>query len=351
MAATVIGRRYGTQYSEQMSSSFVVTGTWTVIYTIQVDDECADEAYVLSADGIPQLNQQSDKYPGLRVTSRSASEIGYKLWEAVINYSTPEILSSGGSGGGGLGPGSPGGEDFDPTEEDDKTQDPRDLKPWERRSTASFSTRQKKYLMAYAPYFGTNSSPTDFPTLFPWHDGTLNKYSDIAFGRLIPYQPVTNSAGEPIYYDTVRLVYSVTLTKAVKATDFDFAAYIINAGTVSINPVQLLGRQWPAFCVYIEAFNADKDTYVDPETAEQIDYYNVSYTYAIDPYGHIEDFADIGSIYFSGNRSQSSTLADAVVFRNEENEIITGPLNGLGGKSATASPTYLRYCPYPIANW
>lgn len=345
MAVDVIGRRYQTAYGDEIDQNFRVTGAYTAVYTVRVDDECADEPFILASPDIPQLNDQSDIFTGLRVYSRSAIEVGYRVWEVTVNYRTRQPILSGGSGsGGGLGPGGPGGEDYQPQDPDPEVS-PLEQKPWERGSQARVGTRSKKFLMSFAPFFGTSAAPSVNPTTLPWHTGGSLR-EDV---NGVPYVPVSNSAGESIYYDTTRPVYTVTLSKSI--LEFDFAAWTKNVGTVNQNAVTLMGQVWEPYTVLIEDFTSSENFYTDPETSEVTQYFDVSYSYLIDPYTHIEEFADVGTIYFTNGRTSTSVIGDASVFRNAENELITGPLDGTGDKGNGNEVIYMRYCPFPIANW
>lgn len=358
MAVTVLGRTYSTAFQQSVDNQFRLNADYTVTYIVRVDDDCDDENSILASNDIPRLNDKSELYPGLRVVSHSLTEVDYLTWEVVVTYRLPRYESgSTPDRGSGVGPGSPEGGDVDPEEPEEITdEDPKEEPPWMRGAKLSINTSKKKSLMSYASFWGTDQTPTPEPTYFSWLNPNDLRWGD-RYGIPSPsnpstvvYQPVTNSSGEPIYYDYDRVVYEITLEKSYETLNGGTAAWLANVNTVSIGPVTLAGVQWPGMTVLLDGAQLSEDFWTDPESGTTKRYWNVTFRYIIDPEGHFEQFADVGSVYFPGNRTSSNTEDDALVYRNSENEVLTGPLNGYGDKGNGRVP-YLRYCPYEVKVW
>lgn len=349
MAVTLLGRKYATTLNQGVSDTLQETLEYTVVYIVQTTDDCADEYDVMNAEGLPQIYDRSELYPACRVESRSATEVEKGVWEVTINYRIPEPYkaANGGGGGGGLGAGAPGGQDVDPTTDKEIPEDsPTDKKPWEKGTKVTITTGKKKTLLNYAVYLGIDLQQPLTPTQFGW-TRERDVYRDPSG---VPYVPVTNSAGEFIYYDTERVIINVTFEEALEKID-NVYEMLKNVGSVSLDPIPIAGVVWPEFSVYLEDATLSEDFYTDTETGETSRFWNVSFKYVIDMEGHYELFADVGSMHFPTARTSSDTFASATVYKNAENEIITGPLNGQGGQGAAGEVVYLRYCPYPIRRW
>lgn len=358
MAVTVLGRTYSTAFQQSVDNEFRLNADYTVTYKVRVDDECDDENKILASDDIPRLNDKSDLYPGLRVVSHTINQVDYLVFDVVVTYRLPRYESgSTPDRGSGVGPGSPVGGDVDPEEPVEITEeDPKEEPPWNRGARLSISTGKKRALMSYATFWGSDQFPSTTPVRFQWVNAadlrTGSRYGipSPSNPSEIIYQPVTNSAGEPIYFDNERIVYEITFEKAYETLVGGTAAWLQNANTVSMNPVTLAGVNWPGMTVLLDGVQISEDFWTDPEVGTTKRFWNVTMRYVIDPEGHYEQFADVGSTYFPGGRLEDSTEDDALVYRNQENEILTGPLNGFGDKGNGRIP-YLRYCPYEVRIW
>lgn len=343
MAATHLGRVYQTSVNEDFDTrTLIVVRSYTTVHLVQTTSDCDDEQYVLEADGLPRLGEYSTVVPQTVVVGRSASESsdGSGIWTVTVNWSTPEKIE--GDGEGGNGPGG-GGES--------SVGDP-DTPPWERPWVYNYSTMRKQSLKTRMIYLGAYADETEgpfTPTVFPWTDGT--KVAKDPFGS--PLIPVTNSAGEPIYYDGERVLQVVSIESAHSSGEYPALWYKL-AGTVNNNkcfagPFAGIVDRGKLLC---EEASPSLDWWTSPSGSLKR-YYKLQRKIVIDPLGHWQEFADVGSLYFSGGaRSVNDDLSDSEAAVGPDGNRTVFNLNGSGGKAEDGSaPLFLRYVEHPLADW
>lgn len=377
MPTTLLGQKVLSAAIEQsVSGMYTQTGTYTRIYIVKTDDECDDEYSVLfETTGLPNVNDRSDVYPALRVTSRSAVEVAPNYWEVTIVWTMPEMPQAsggGGSGGGGgkrvgneegLGPAVPvrdqTGSGY--TEWDDP---PKELPPWWRPGRVSFNTVKKKTPMTHAYYFGTSegggpSSAT--PTYHDWtKDRDKRKVDDSPYFQI----PFTNSAGEPYNYDTERVIWQATYERSIQ--DMDFELFKNRVGTVNGIPATIGGVIFPPYTVLWSEASLSQEVWTNPDTGTPFEYWNLRNTYEIDFHTHFITSLDKGSKHYVSNdgppfteypqapgsfayRNPAQTSRDGYPFVSKvTEEFIEGFLNGYGGEDTNGEVNFLYYMPHRI---
>lgn len=328
MALTLLGRRYDTGI---MSSVDFKTGlikrSHTVSYFIKSTDCDADESTLLETPGLPKVRDESDIFPGLLVESIDLSEgDGDGIWTATVNYVTPEFGDATGGGG-----------------KDNQ-------KPWEIPFRISYDTMRKPQLKTRMIFIGASTAeePTDLVSnQFPWTRDDA-KYPD-GYGNYTI--DVTNSAGDPIYYDGERSIVVCNIEFSTLPNEMIY--WLDRVNTVNDNYF-FLSDEYPSNkpgTLYMDSFTSDRKVHVDSAGIVYV-YYDCKARVAIDPYGHWVEFADVGNRYFDGFRSPTSTPAESKMFRDEKNEPTIGELNGRGGPKASYEGTFfLKYVPYPVYPW
>lgn len=391
MGTTLLGQKSMSASIEQtIDGNYKQNGTYTRVYIVEADDECNDEYSVLfGTAGLPGINERSEIYPALRVSSRSAAEIAPRFWEVTIVWTLPEPPQIGGGGGGGgggkkvgvdhgMGPATPV-RDQSPPPGYDKTSDrtdpaaaPIDLPPWNRPARVTYTTAKKKVACTHAYYFGTSEDgmpSSTIPTEFPWTTDS-NKFYPYGSGESgeIAMISFTNSAGDPYKYDIDRIVFQATHESSKLAPDFGH--YVKHLNSVNGLTFSLDGgvNTFPPLTVLMSDFSASEEYWTDPETGENLGYWNVRVTYEIDFQTHIIPIMDMGTRCFTydefGNNlgindnspavlRRPAGIADknATYFRNNDQEIYEGALNGLGGPDKNGQPNHLYYLPYKIGAW
>ena len=382
MSTTLLGQKsLSASIQQTVGTNFNQDGTYTRTYIVQADDECDDEYSVLfGTAGLPNINDRSDIYPALRVSSRVANEIAPRFWEVTITWTLPDPPqpSGGGGGGGGgskshgvdwgLGPGAPVRDQTPPPGFDkvvdrvDPLDAPLDLPPWERPARLTITSSKKKHAITHAYYFGMseNGSPSrSEPWTFDWtKDENMVVVDDSGFRQI----SFTNSAGQQFYYDTDRFVLQITNEKSMRNPDF--AYFFQRVGTVNLNTLQLSPEVplFPPGTLLWDDLSMSEEYWSDPETGELFGYWNVRITYEYDYLYHCIPVADIGTKYFAwestgvnsgtgDRRHRNAPESTAFTFKNADDEITEGALNGMGGKDTDGRINHLFYMPYRIMAW
>ena len=338
MAVTNLGRVVGSSVSvtnEKATGSNTKRPVqeYSVTYMIQLDDPCADEYFIGTAEGLPAVGEEHPDLPGFFCISREFSETDEPtLWTCSINYTTKrsDVSTGKGSNGGGSGGGSGGtGPDTGKQRPVDPEADAPETPPWLQPGTANYSTTYISRVVNWAFACGVNGAGvTGVPgngVKFSWLTDANYFYN--VNGHTV--SSLTNSAGEPVWFEydfpaaTIELSYSVT-------TDNAFMAYpeyvgMLNYDTVNIAaPINLSCA--PLSLKY-------KDLSVEQEIHDDGTKYltiNQSFEYIGHPGGHRVPLVDQGSYSWSGGRSGSSTTADIIYSVDAEGNPITVNLDGGG---------------------
>lgn len=389
MGTTLLGQKALSANIEQtVSGNYAQSGTYTRVYIVEAEDECNDEYSVLFGTvGLPNINERSDIYPALRVSSRSATEIAPRFWEVTIVWTMPEPPTIGGGGGGsgskkvgddwGNGPAAPVRDQSPPPgydktgERKDADEAPIDLPPWLRPKRISYNTIKKPKAATHAYFFGTseNGMPsTTWPTEFLWtkESNKFYPYGSGASGEIAMIS-FTNSAGDPFTYNIDRITLQATMESSIR--DLDIDTYVKHLGSVNGVPYALGEIAFPPLCVLFSDFSATEEYWTDPETGENLGYWNVRCTYEIDFQTHIIPIPDVGSRYYDfdsigqnmnlnvstrgqgDRRHPNSRTSDSVHFKDSAGEFFEGALNGRGGKDKDGETNHLFYLPYKIGAW
>lgn len=320
MTLSVLGRTYDNNVSHVLDmKSGRVTHRHTVKYLVRGTDCAEDEKFVPWTVGIPRLGDESTIYPGLFVESLESEEgEGNNVFTITVNYTNPD----------------------------------RELtdRPWDQPYNYSYDTTRKPSLKTRMIYLGHYSSEreTDLvSTAFGW-TADSSKYPDEAGNFTID---VTNSAGDPIYYDGERIL--VVCNIEFNALPEDVVYWLERVNTINSN-VFFLSDEYPSVDpgkLLLDSFTAERVSHVD-EAGELTYYFECKARVTHDPLGHWVEFADVGSRYYDPFRAPTSVKSDAQFFRDKNNEVITSELNGRGGPIESYESTFfLKYVPYPVKEW
>lgn len=341
MATSLLGRVYQSSLSQDLDfETGIVSTSYQVAYLVRVDDDCDDEAEVLATSGLPLLAEESSIYAGLYVSSRSATESDQGgIWTVTLTYTNPQ--KGQGDGGGGDGGGGGSGGPSDPN-----------TPPWDQPWKTSYSSQRKQSLKTQMIYFGAYAEEVaglaNEPRAFIWQDATkcpLDAYGN----KMIP---VTNSAGEPIFYDGER-VLGVYTVQSQHLGEFFPSLWLKRVGTLNRSNYSpgFYGSQRKGN-VLLETVDIELEYWSPPSGGTPMPYYTMTRKFIVDPLGHWVEFADMGGLYFSSRRSLNQTLTEAKRAVDKDGNPAVLPLNGEGGLAEDGtSPMFLRYCPYPIGDW
>lgn len=384
MATTLLGQKSLSASIEQsVAGGFNQTGTYRRTYLVEADNECNDEYSVLfGTPGLPIINERSDVYPALRVSSRSASEIAPRFWEVTVVWTLPEPPQDGGGGGSGGGGGKSFGSDWGggpAAKEEDKREEPpldkekekedpdvepKEKPPWERPARLSISSVTKKKRINHAYYFGWSENgdiPSEVPGTFIWTKDE-NKYYPDDSG--FPQISFTNSAGQSYHIDQDYHVFQMTNEFSRKF--FDSTYYFNRLGSVNRNEYEFgpAGNKFvfKPLSLLLSSISVSEDYWSNPDTGELEGYWNISLTIEYDIHQHCLMVADIGTKYFvweesgvhsgTGNcRHYNAPESTARTYLNSDQEPSEGALNGKGGLDENGRINHLFYMPHKIMIW
>lgn len=331
MALTLLGRIYQSSIAEDYDiENDIWSSTYSVAYLVRTTDECADESFIMSTPGLPVPGEISDIVPGSICNKRTATESSEGgLWTVVVEY----VYKPG-------------------------------IEPWSQPPKYSFSTSRKQSLKTWMIYLGNfeDESIGDFnPTKFGWIPNTPEKRD--SFGNLVI--AVTNSVGEPIYYDGERILGIETKQVATRLPPKGedgaggiYDTYLKYIGTVNKSAETHHFFDGDPGTVLVDDISVEEAIWTDPTTGTKHEYHNITIRKIYDPLGHFVEFADIGSMYLPVDASPNNPadLVKITVAKDKDGNPTTVKLNGQGGRASDAGSGsegrnwFLRYCPYPIAD-